>query len=166
MAISPITYERKVIAIKAIETRTIETNDQETLSLRTATKTDIPAISELIEDYRDKLLPRTSQELVDLIGSFLVVENGAGEVVGCCCLEIYSPKIAELRTLAVKQSYEGRGLGRRLVDAALEIAQKQNIHQVLVVTSNREFFERMNFGPALNEKYALFWYGPESKTHQ
>jgi amino-acid N-acetyltransferase len=72
---------------------------------------------------------------------------------------VYSPKIAELRSLAVQDSSRGHGYGRRLVEAAVEEAERQKIRQILVVTSTREFFEGLNFGACLNEKYALFWNG-------
>jgi hypothetical protein len=29
----------------------------------------------------------------------------------------------------------------------------------MVITSSREYFEKLNFGACLHEKYALFWNG-------
>ena len=126
--------------------------------LRKATPADIPAVQQLINTNLDKLLPRPDQELLELIDTLWVIDQ-QGEIVGCCCLEVYSPKIAELRSLAVRDDCRGLGYGAMLVEAAVSEAQRRNIRQVLVVTSNRDFFERMNFGLALNEKYALFWNG-------
>ncbi len=129
--------------------------------LRKATAADVPAIQQLISANLDKLLPRTDQELYELLESFWVIEQG-DEVVGCCCLEVYSPKIAELRSLAVRDDCRGRGYGAMLVEAAVNEAKRRHIRQVLVVTSSREFFENLNFGQCLNEKYALFWNGKSS----
>jgi amino-acid N-acetyltransferase len=126
--------------------------------LRKATPADIPAVQQLIEANLDKLLPRSDPELQELIDTLWVIDR-QGEIVGCCCLEVYSPKIAELRSLAVRDDCRGLGYGAMLVEAAVSEAQRRNIRQVLVVTSNRDFFERMNFGLCLNEKYALFWNG-------
>ena len=109
----------------------------------------------------DRLLGREREEIEQLLDSFWVAEAD-GRVVGCCCLEIYSPKIAELRSLVVMPEFRGRGLGAELTDAAVSEARRRGIPQVLVVTSNREFFERLNFGPCLDEKYALFWLNPET----
>jgi N-acetylglutamate synthase-like GNAT family acetyltransferase len=95
-----------------------------------------------------------------MIDAFWVIEED-GAIAGCCCLEIYSPKIAEVRSLAVRPASRGRGYGARLVDTAIAEAQRRNIPQVLVVTSNLEFFGRLNFKTCLNEKYALFWEKPE-----
>ena len=126
--------------------------------LRRATSEDIDPVMVLINENLDKLLPRPTDELKELIDSFWVVEDD-GIIVGCCCLEVYSPKIAEIRSLAVKDGYRGHGYGETLVETAVAEAQRRNIRQVLVVTSQLDFFTKLNFGACLNEKYALFWNG-------
>jgi len=128
--------------------------------LRNATRDDLGAIQHLINTNLDKLLPRPDEELLELIdgNTFWVIED-KGEIVGCCCLEVYSAKIAELRSLAVRDDCRGKGYGELLVNAAIEEANRRQIKQVLVVTSTLEFFQKMNFGQVLNEKYALFWNG-------
>ena len=129
--------------------------------IRRAAAQDIDAILSLIDANTDRLVPRERDELRQLIDSFWVAEED-GDIVGCCCLEVYSPKIAELRSLAVRESHRRRGIGAQLTAAAVEEANRRGIPQVLVVTSNREFFERLNFGSCLNEKYALFWNATET----
>lgn len=129
--------------------------------VRKATPADVDAILAVVNTNTDRLLARDRDEIASLLESFWVAEVD-GRVVGCSCLEIYSPKIAELRSLAVLPEFRGRGLGAALTEAAVEHARQRGIPQVLVVTSNREFFEQRNFGPCLNEKYALFWLNPET----
>jgi len=129
--------------------------------IRRAAAQDIDAILSLIDANTDRLVARDPDEVRQLIESFWVAEED-GQIVGCCCLEIYSPKIAELRSLAVRDGYRRRGIGARLTAAAVDEANRRGIPQVLVVTSNRDFFERLNFGSCLNEKYALFWNAPET----
>jgi amino-acid N-acetyltransferase len=129
--------------------------------IRRATLDDVDAILAVVNTNTDRLLARDRDEIAPLLDAFWVAEVD-GRVVGCCCLEIYSPKIAELRSLAVLPEFRGRGLGAALTDAAVAEARLRGIPQVLVVTSNREFFEQRNFGPCLNEKYALFWLNPET----
>ena len=131
-----------------------------TAELRLATVDDVDGILSLIADNHGVLLPRDRAEVEQMIDAFWVVTED-GEIAGCCCLEVYSPKIAEVRSLAVRPSSRGRGYGARLVDTAIAEAQRRRIPQVLVVTSNLEFFSRLNFKTCLNEKYALFWEGPE-----
>jgi amino-acid N-acetyltransferase len=129
--------------------------------IRRATLDDIDAIVGVVNTNTDRLLARDRDEIVQLLDAFWVAEVD-GRIVGCCCLEVYSPKIAELRSLAVMPEFRGHGLGASLTDAAVEEAKRRGIPQVLVVTSNRAFFERLNFGPCLDEKYALFWLNPET----
>jgi amino-acid N-acetyltransferase len=127
--------------------------------LRKATPADVENIRRLIETNLDKLLPRSTEEIAELIEMFWVLEEEDGRLAGCCCLEVYSPKIAEIRSLAVSEDCRGKGYGEILVNAAIEEAQRRNVKQILVVSSTPEFFEKLNFGPCLNEKYALFWTG-------
>ena len=129
--------------------------------IRRATLDDVDAILAVVNTNTDRLLGRDRDEIAQLLDTFWVAEVD-GRVVGCCCLEVYSVKIAELRSLAVLPEFRGRGLGAALTDVAVADARQRGIPQVLVVTSNREFFERRNFGPCLNEKYALFWLNPET----
>jgi N-acetylglutamate synthase-like GNAT family acetyltransferase len=46
------------------------------------------------------------------------------------------------------------------VEAAVAEARRRGIPQILVVTSNVEFFSRLNFQTCLNEKFALFYEEP------
>jgi len=131
------------------------------VAVRKAEARDIDAILAVVNSNTDRLLGRDRDEIVSLLDTFWVAVDD-GRIVGCSCLEVYSPKIAELRSLAVLPEYRGRGYGAALTAAAVEEAERRGIPQVLVVTSNREFFERLNFGPCLNEKYALFWVNPDA----
>lgn len=131
------------------------------MGVRRAEAADVDGILAVVNRNADRLLARDRDEIASLLDTFWVAEAD-GRVVGCSCLEVYSPKIAELRSLAVLPEYRGRGYGAALTAAAVEEAERRGIPQVLVVTSNREFFERLNFGPCLNEKYALFWVNPDA----
>ena len=126
--------------------------------IRRARKSDVPAILELIAENPDTILPRTAEELADLVRTTWVAEE-KGRVVGSCCLEIYSKKICEVRTLAVLRDFRDQGYGRRLVRAVVREANRRGIHQILSITSARSFFEKLGFGSCLREKYALFWRG-------
>jgi amino-acid N-acetyltransferase len=130
--------------------------------LRKADVDDIEQVRQLIEANLDKLLPRTSDELRALVDLMWVVEENK-EIVGCCCLEVYSGKIAEVRSLAVREDCRHKGYGEMLVKVATDEALRRKIRQILVVTSTPEFFEKLHFGACLNEKYALFWMGPDDE---
>lgn len=131
--------------------------------IRKATEQDIAAIQALISNNPETLLPRTDDEVRDLIPHFFIAVAENGEVVGCCCLEVYSKKIAEIRTVAVLTEHRHHGHGRQLVQAAVDKAREMDIHEIMVVTSSPSFFEQLGFSLCLNEKYALFWTGETPK---
>ncbi|RMG86472.1 MAG: GNAT family N-acetyltransferase [Chloroflexi bacterium] len=134
-------------------------NSHTHITLRTATEADIPRITEFIRPFVEegRLLPRTFNELEELLNNFYLAEI-EGEIVGCAALEVYSPKLAEIRSLAVASHVRGSGIGRLLVDACLQEARRRNILEVMVVTSEDGFFLRMGFDFTLpGEKKALFF---------
>ncbi len=124
--------------------------------IRAATLKDVEGIEALITENLDKLLPRETGEIEQLINSFYVWEE-KGEVVGCCCLEIYSKKIAEIRTVAVRSTHRNHGIGTALVKAALEDGRQKGIYEIMVVTSSLDYFAGLGFSTCMNEKYAMFW---------
>jgi N-acetylglutamate synthase-like GNAT family acetyltransferase len=122
---------------------------------RPATPNDIPGILKLINQNLDKLLPRTEVDYRELINLTWVVESN-GEIVGCASLELYSPKICEIRSVAVHTNHRRSGLGKKLVQVAAQEARRRGIHEIMVITSTPEFFQQLGFGACLNEKFALF----------
>jgi N-acetylglutamate synthase-like GNAT family acetyltransferase len=112
----------------------------------------------LIEPYvaQRKVLARTIDELALLIPDYFVAETG-GLIVGCVALEIYSSKLAEIRSLVVHPDFQHQGLGRRLVEACIERARSERILEVMAITSTEEFFQACGFDFTLpGEKKALF----------
>jgi len=126
--------------------------------VRKATTRDIPNILELVEANLGTLLPRSQDEYNELLETTYVYEKD-GRIVGSCILEIYSPKIAEIRSFVVHHDHRGQGVGKALIAEAVAEGRRQNIREIMVVTSSREYFEKQNFGACLNEKFALFWNG-------
>lgn len=128
-------------------------------TLRPARLDDVPRLQQFITPFvdRGRLLPRTVHELEELMTHGFVVEH-QGEIVGFAALEIYSPKLAEIRSLAVAPEHQGQGLGKALVEACLHRAKALDVFEVLAVTSAEEFFRKCGFDFTLpGEKKALFY---------
>ncbi|MCB9452176.1 MAG: GNAT family N-acetyltransferase [Anaerolineaceae bacterium] len=126
--------------------------------IRTAVEADIPILEAFITPFVEegKLLHRTFDELTEWLANFFVAELD-GELVGCAALEIYSKKLAEIRSLAVSNKVQGMGIGKRLVEACLERAKEKNIFEVMAITSSDNFFISCGFDFTLpGEKKALF----------
>jgi amino-acid N-acetyltransferase len=128
------------------------------LIVRPATQADITALEIFIKPFVEdgKLLRRTYDELADLLEEFFVAELSS-EIVGCAALEIYSPKLAEIRSLAVSPTVQGMGVGRHLVNACVARAHERKILEVMAITSSEAFFKACGFDFTLpGEKKALF----------
>lgn len=132
--------------------------------IRKAGHADIPQIVELIASNREHVLPRTAAEIESLIESFFVAEAPDGRIAGCSCLEIYSSKIAEVRSVTVAPEFRGCGYGTELVRAAVAEGKACGIYEILVVTSSPEFFQPLGFSACMNEKYALFYTGTDQPS--
>ena len=119
---------------------------------------DLDDIHEFIQPFVDagRLLPRTLDELEGLIptGFIALIDQ---EVVGFVALEIYSRKLAEIRSLCVAPDYRGKGIGKRLTLACVELARRLKVFEVMAITSTDEFFRSCGFDFTLpGEKKALF----------
>ncbi len=108
-------------------------------------------IRELIALFPDELV----QNEIPRIPSFFVAEH-RGKIVGCCALQVYSRRLAEVRSLAVQPDYSGQGIAARLVDACRKRGGERRVKQLLAVTSEPAFFERRGFTVHSGWKTALF----------
>ena len=120
------------------------------MQIRKATLSDKEAVLALIRQYPEVLV----QDHLPQIEEFFVAEEG-GVVVGCCALEVYSKRLAEVRSLAVSKDHQGKGVGTALIETCLKEAKEKSVHEVLTITSAVLLFERQGFGTFKNEKYAL-----------
>jgi amino-acid N-acetyltransferase len=120
------------------------------MKIRKATPADWLAIRRLVKKYPESLL----QNNLPRSGMFFVAVDRK-EIVGCCALEIYSKRLAEIRSLAVARQSQGQGLATALVESCLQEAKKKKICEVMAIASARRFFGKHGFGTFNKEKYAL-----------
>ncbi len=135
------------------------TNIHTKISIRSAVPADITAIADLIKPFVDEgsLLERTYDEFEELLPNFFVAVDEDGTVVGCAALEIYSRKLAEIRSLAVAPSTQGQGVGRKLVEACVERARERNVLEIMAITASDAFFQTCGFDYTLPSlKRAVF----------
>ena len=126
---------------------------------RRARPQDVAGIYRLVAHYvaEGLLLPRSEEEIRAHVARFLVLIEQE-KLLGCVALEPYGAELAEIRSLAVAPEIRGRGLGTRLLRAALAAARRRKIARVFAVTHTPEFFGRQGFTTstrwALPEKLA------------
>lgn len=129
------------------------------INIRKAETTDLNKVSIFITPFIDdgKLLPRTFEELEDLLNHLYIAELD-DKIIGCAALEIYSKKLAEVRSLAVSPLAQGMGVGKMLVTACVKQAKEAEVLEVMAITSSEAFFKACGFDFTLpGEKKALFF---------
>ena len=107
---------------------------------------DIPQIHKLINDYADRgeMLARPLSELYEGIRDFFVVREGK-RVAACAALHVSWSDLAEIRSLAVVEDTQRKGLGAKLVEACLEEAGELGIKTIFCFTYQPEFFKQYKF---------------------
>ena len=114
--------------------------------IRPATIHDVPRIGEIVNDHAElgRMLFKSYAQLYEALRDFAVYEID-GEVVGCVALAIIWADMTEIRSLAVDDEFQGRGLGRRLVEWCVEEARRLQIRRIMSLTYEQLFFEKMGF---------------------
>ena len=114
--------------------------------IRKAKVTDVKKIQKLINYYakRDKMLPRSLNELYENIRDFVVYADGA-KVCGCCALHIDWEDLSEIKSLAVMPAKAGTGVGKKLLEECLREAKALKIKKVFALTYVPGFFKIFGF---------------------
>ena len=120
------------------------------MKIRKATTKDFPAIRKLIRAFPEKLL---QHNLPPLKSFFIATDERL--IIGCCALEIYSKRLAEIRSLSVAREYQGKGIATALIARCLTEARKRRVYEVISITGAVSLFEKNGFRMFNNEKYAL-----------
>ena len=113
--------------------------------IRKARLDDVPAIYELLKHMRELLLPRSLANIYEMIQTFWVGEAEDGQVVGTGALQVAWENLGEVRSLAVREEYGRRGLGRALTRAVEEEAAALGVGRLFVLTYVPDFFAGLGF---------------------
>jgi amino-acid N-acetyltransferase len=115
---------------------------------------DVKNIYDLLQFFAEKdlLLGRSLSSLYDQLRDFNVYleetgESGAeqGGLIGACALHICWDNLAEIRSLAVRESHQSKGIGKQLVEKALSEAGSYGINRVFTLTYQPDFFRSLGF---------------------
>lgn len=113
--------------------------DQQPVTLRPATRADLPAVEHLL-----RTLDLPTAGVAEWVERFWIADHG-GKAVGVVGLEQYGDE-ALLRSVAVDPSWRSAGLGRALVDAALRAARTAGAREMYLLTTTAErYFARLGF---------------------
>jgi len=116
------------------------------MKIRNAKIQDVKQIHDLVSVYAemDRMLFRSYSELYENIQSFLVAADD-GNILGCCSLQVIWEDLAEIKSLAVASDRKQKGIGKNLVNSAIEKARQLGLKKVFALTLEPEFFKKIGF---------------------
>lgn len=110
--------------------------------LREAQFEDVPAIYHLTKNSvkKETLLNRSIDTIQEKVSDYRVYEID-GSIVACTCMQYFqSDRSVEIGSVFVQPYYNGRGIGRKLVNDACEKAKAEGYHTAFVLTVNAAVF--------------------------
>ncbi|MBT3277884.1 MAG: N-acetyltransferase [Phycisphaerales bacterium] len=116
------------------------------MEVRKAHVRDAKSICELVNHYAEQglMLHRSLESTYDCLREFWVITED-DTLLACAALDVFWADLAEIRSIAVAEAGQGRGLGRILIEHALEDAKGMGISRVFAMTYEKEFFIRLGF---------------------
>ena len=107
---------------------------------------DVKGIQVLLNHYASMgdLLPRTKTDIIEHLSHFRVIKHG-DDVIACGSLEHFTDELAEVRSLMVASDIKRGGLGRKIVEALIEIAEQRKVKRLMALTYVPEFFHKLGF---------------------
>lgn len=117
--------------------------------IRKAIVKEVGEIHKLLGHYAGEglLLPRPLSELYEHLRDFFVIEdsNRQGSIIAVCALGICWEDLAEIRSLAVVEVFQGKNFGIQLVERCLEEAISLGLRKVFTLTYIPGFFTKIGF---------------------
>ena len=116
-------------------------------TIRKARFRDLDSILGLVREFAQKelMLPLSVGDVVERLRDFWIAEEADGTIVGCAALHVTWIGLMEIRSIAVREGDQGKGVGRRLMETALEEARSFGTSSVFVLTYVPGFFARFGF---------------------
>ena len=87
-----------------------------------------------VEDHDQKLLFNPDEEIIGK-GGHIIMAAYKSDVVGTVALLKVNPTLCELTKMAVTEKFRGRGIGRKLLTAALDLTKQNGFQKVTLLTS-------------------------------
>jgi amino-acid N-acetyltransferase len=127
------------------------------IKVRRAKVGDVQQIVALINSYAEKgeMLYRSQSQVLQQVRNYFVAattdpspasgQSSGDTVLACGSLDITWNDLAELRSLAVSDRVQGKGLGTFVVEALMNDAAELGLKQVFALTYKPHFFERLGF---------------------
>ena len=116
------------------------------MAIRKAKVKDAHEIFSILQTFalRGVLLPRSLNGIYENIRDFFVYEDN-NKIIGVGSLHIFWEDLAEIKSLAVLDEYQNKGIGKQIVEKCIEDAKDLGIKKVFALTYVPQFFEKLGF---------------------
>ncbi|MBN1646041.1 GNAT family N-acetyltransferase [Candidatus Woesearchaeota archaeon] len=146
-----------------------------TFTIREITKDDItPEFFETLSNLKPKNLDRDLEkakkifaEMADnpIYNTFVAVDDGTGEVIGTTSVLIEQKfinnfgKCAHLEDVAVRKGFQEKGIGKTLVQKAIEFAKENKCYKMILTCAkhNIEFYKKLGFRKYKEQSMIMRW---------
>jgi len=117
------------------------------MATRKAGVKEVGDIHKLLSRYADQslLLPRSLSEIYNHLRDYSVIDDINGNIIAVCALGVCWEDLGEIRSLAVVEGHQGKGLGTALVDNFMKEAASLGLKQIFVLTYVPDFFTKAGF---------------------
>jgi amino-acid N-acetyltransferase len=107
----------------------------------------VPAIQSLVDPLVQQriLLGKDRVVFYEAVQEFRVVEDDAGELIGCGALHVMWEDLGEVRTLAAAGEWRGKGVGHAILEQIEADARQLGLTRLFCLTFETEFFGRHGY---------------------
>lgn len=121
--------------------------DGDSIIVRRATLADAQAITDLVNHFalQGQMLPKTILQVFEYLREFVVAVDSENNVLACGALRLMWHDLAEVRSLAVHSSLQGKGVGRRIVEALVAEGREMGLARIFALTYQTQFFAKLGF---------------------
>lgn len=117
------------------------------ITIRRARLPDVNAIVNVTREFGNEgiMIPLSIGDTIERLRAFQVAIAPGGEIIGCVAVDATWDTLVEVRSLAVLREYHMHGVGRKLMEAALQDAREFGAKEVFTLTYVPDFFRRFGF---------------------
>ena len=111
-----------------------------------ANVTDVTEIHQLVNYFAGQgcMLARALSDIYEGIREYYIASEN-GKVIGCVALHVSWLNLAEIRSLAVQESNQHKGIATSLVNACFEEAHQLGINSLFCLAQTPGFFLKQGF---------------------
>lgn len=128
-----------------------------TVTVRRAVAADVDQIVALTNEMADRglMLPRSKYKIVTNLPSFFVaVEASKDDTIAACGAFVpLWTDMGEIMSLAVREEYQGMGIGKKLVHALIDEGRRMGMPEIITLTYQVDFFAGLGFSKADKDRF-------------